>query len=83
MNAANCAAKLLCADIDIETYQKANKELQSRTASSNQTGKKRRITAKPQTDFVFSAPEMQYDDPYEQAEYLYSLIERTVVKWQK
>lgn len=69
--------------IDIETYQKANKELQSRTASSNQTGKKRRITAKPQTDFVFSAPEMQYDDPYEQAEYLYSLIERTVVKWQK
>ena len=28
-------------------------------------------------------PLTQYDDPYEQAQYLYSLIESKVVKWQK
>ena len=78
-----CGDEFYPAIIDIETYQKANKELQSRTEASNQTGKKRRITAKPQSDFWFSAPERQYDDPYEQAQYLYSLIESKVVKWQK
>jgi hypothetical protein len=28
-------------------------------------------------------PLEEHDDPYQQAEYLYSLIESKVVKWQK
>ncbi len=78
-----CGDDFYPAIIDIETYQKANTELQRRAASSNQTGRKRRSVPQPQKDFIFLPPERQYDDPYEQAQYLYSLIESKVVKWQK
>ena len=69
--------------IDADKFQEANRKLRSRSASANQTGKKRRSVPQPQTDFIFLPPEIHYDDPNEQAEYLYSLIESKVVKWQK
>ena len=78
-----CGDDFYPAIIDIETYQKAGSELQKRASDMNHIGKTRRTIPRPKTDFVFSAPEMQYDDPYEQAQYLYSLIESKVVKWQK
>ena len=69
--------------IDISTFHTANSELKRRADNKNQTGKTRRIMQKPETEFTFSPPLTQYDDPYEQAQYLYSLIERKVVKCQK
>ena len=69
--------------IDISTFHTANSELKRRADNKNQTGKTRRIMPKPETEFTFSPPLTQYDDPYEQAQYLYSLIESKVVKWQK
>ncbi len=77
--------------IDAEQFQKANQELKTRSASLRMMGRKRRTAAKPLTEFEMSVPEVHYDDPYQQAEYLYSLIESTagklleskVVKWQK
>ena len=69
--------------IDISTFHTANSELKRRADNKNQTGKIRRIMPKPETEFTFSPPLTQYDDPYEQAQYLYSLIESKVVKWQK
>ena len=69
--------------IDISTFHTANSELKRRADNKNQTGKTRRIMPKPETEFTFSPPLTKYDDPYEQAQYLYSLIESKVVKWQK
>ena len=69
--------------IDISTFHTANSELKRRADNKNQTGKTRRIIPKPETEFTFSPPQTQYDDPYRQAEYLYGLIESKVVKWQK
>lgn len=69
--------------IDAATFQKATEELKKRAADINHTGKTRRTTPKPQTEFMFGSPKIHYDDPYEQAEYLYSLIESKVVKCQK
>ncbi len=69
--------------IERATFQAANKELKRRTASMKQTGKTRRKIPKPETEFMLSSPQMHYDDPYKQAEYLYSLIESKVVKCQK
>jgi len=78
-----CGDDFYPAIIDISTFHTANSELKRRADNKNQTGKTRRIVPKPETEFTFSPPLTQYDDPYEQAQYLYSLIESKVVKWQK
>ena len=78
-----CGDDFYPAIIDISTFHTANSELKRRADNKNQTGKTRRIMPKPETEFTFSHPLTQYDDPYEQAQYLYSLIESKVVKWQK
>ena len=78
-----CGDDFYPAIIDISTFHTANNELKRRADNKNQTGKTRRIIPKPETEFTFSPPLTQYDDPYEQAQYLYSLIESKVVKWQK
>ena len=78
-----CGDDFYQAIIDISTFHTANSELKRRADNKNQTGKIRRIMPKPETEFTFSPPLTQYDDPYEQAQYLYSLIESKVVKWQK
>lgn len=79
----NCGDDFYPAIIDISTFHTANSKLKRRADNKNQTGKTRRIMPKPETEFTFSPPLTQYDDPYEQARYLYSLIESKVVKWQK
>ena len=78
-----CGDDFYPAIIDISTFHTANSELKRRADNKNQTGKTKRIMPKPETEFTFSPPLTQYDDPYEQAQYLYSLIESKVVKWQK
>ena len=78
-----CGDDFYPAIIDISTFHTANSELKRRADNKNQTGKTRRIIPKPETEFTFSPPLTQYDDPYRQAEYLYGLIESKVVKWQK
>lgn len=78
-----CGDDFYPAIIDISTFHTANSELKRRADNKNQTGKTRRIIPKPEKEFTFSHPLTQYDDPYEQAQYLYSLIESKVVKWQK
>ena len=78
-----CGDDFYPAIVDISTFHTANSELKRRADNKNQTGKTRRIIPKPETEFTLSAPQTQYDDPYEQAQYLYSLIESKVVKWQK
>ena len=78
-----CGDDCYPAIIDRSTFHTANSELKRRADNKNQTGKTRRIMPKPETEFTFSPPLTQYDDPYEQAQYLYSLIESKVVKWQK
>ena len=78
-----CGDDFYPAIIDISTFHTANSELKRRADNKNQTGKTKRIMPKPETEFTFSPPLTQYEDPYEQAQYLYSLIESKVVKWQK
>ena len=50
--------------MDISTFHTANSELKRRADNKNQTGKTRRIIPKPETEFTFSPPQTQYDDPY-------------------
>ena len=69
--------------IDSDTFHRANCELKRRAANKKQTGKSRREIPVPESEFTVSPPQTHYSDPYEQAEYLYSLIESKVVKWQK
>ena len=78
-----CGDDFYPAIIDADKFQTANRELKRRTASMNRTGRTRKTIPKPQTEFILSQPQMQNDDPYKQAEYLYSLIESKVVKWEK
>ena len=78
-----CGDDFYPAIIDAAVFHKAKNELKRRADNKNQTGKTRRKIPKPETDFTFSPPLTQYNDPYEQAQYLYSLIESKVVKWQK
>jgi hypothetical protein len=78
-----CGDDFYPAIIDISTFHTANNELKRRADNKNQTGKTRRKIPKPETEFTFSPPLTQYNDPYRQAEYLYGLIESKVVKWQK
>lgn len=69
--------------IDEATFQTANEELKRRASNMNLVGKKRRIIPKPQTEFIMGTPQRHYDDPYKQAEYLYTLIESKVKLCQK
>ena len=78
-----CGDDFYPAIIDAAVFHRAKSELKQRADNKNQTGKTRRIIPKPETEFTFSPPQTQYNDPYEQAQYLYSLIERKVVKCQK
>ena len=78
-----CGDDFYPAIIDTAVFQRAKSELKQRADHKNQTGKTRRIIPKPETEFTFSPPQTQYDDPYRQAEYLYGLIESKVVKCQK
>ncbi len=58
--------------ISRQTFTKANAEL-IRRAEKHGSGK--RLKAPPvYTEFALAEPEMQYDDPIAQAEYMYSLI---------
>ena len=58
--------------ISRQTFTKANAEL-IRRAEKHGGGK--RLKAPPvYTEFTLSEPDMQYDDPITQAEYMYSLI---------
>lgn len=78
-----CGDDFYPAIIDAAVFHRANSELKRRADNKNQTGKTRRKSPVPETEFTFSPTQTQYDDPYEQAQYLYSLIESKVVKWQK
>ena len=78
-----CGDDFYPAIIDAAVFHKAKNELKRRADNKNQTGTTRRKIPKPETEFTFSPPLTQYDDPYRQAEYLYGLIESKVVKWQK
>ena len=69
--------------IEKEMLQRAKEEIKRRAAALNRNGKTRRVKPVPQSDFVMGKPLEDYDDPYQKAEYLYSLIESKVVKWQK
>jgi hypothetical protein len=78
-----CGDDFYPAIIDSDTFHRANCELKRRAANKKQTGKSRRKIPVPESEFTVSPPQTHYSDPYEQAEYLYSLIESKVVKWQK
>lgn len=78
-----CGDDFYPAIIEHEIFRKAGNELKRRAANKNQTGKTRRTRVKPQAEFSITPPLTHYDDPYEQAQYIYSLIESKVVKWQK
>ncbi|HOO06620.1 MAG TPA: hypothetical protein PLH83_09065 [Ruminococcus sp.] len=55
-----------------QTFTKANAELIRR---AEKHGGRKRLKAPPvYTEFTLAEPEMQYDDPIAQAEYMYSLI---------
>ena len=51
-----CGDDFYPAIIDIETYQKADAELQKRASDMNHIGKTRRIIPKPETEFTLSQP---------------------------
>lgn len=61
--------------IDEETFNAVEEERQRREKALGRTKRKRRSsTAKILTEFSYSKPEMKYPDPFQQAEYIYSLI---------
>lgn len=63
--------------IDQQTYDKAQAERQRRAEKLGRTNRKKQPpdTRKPPTRFRLAAPEQNYDNPKQQAEYLYSLVE--------
>ncbi len=65
--------------IDQETFNAIEAERQRRASALGLDHRKRRTSkARIYTRFTISKPEMQYDDPYMQVEYIYSLIESVV-----
>ena len=64
--------------IDKETFVKANAEWNRRAAEMNRIGRTRKKIPQPQTKFTMGQQNFHYDDPVQQAEYLYSLIESKV-----
>ena len=63
--------------IDQQTYARAQAERLRRAQVLGRTNRKKQPpdTRKPPTRFKLAAPEQAHDDPKQQAEYLYSLIE--------
>lgn len=64
--------------IDEDTFRRANDELNRRAAEMNRIGRTYRKQPVPQTEFTFTPQNLHFDDPFQQAEYLYSLIESKV-----
>ena len=61
--------------IDEETFNAVETERQKREKALGRTRLKRRTSdAVIRTEFSFTKPEMKYSDPFQQAEYAYSLI---------
>ena len=61
--------------IDDETFNAVEVERQRREKALGRTKRKRRTSdAVIHTEFSFTKPEMKYTDPFQQAEYAYSLI---------
>ena len=61
--------------IDAHTFQLANAELNRRAEKMNRLGKTRRKKPVIHKNFIMNAPSEHYENPAEQAEYMYSLIE--------
>ena len=65
--------------LDKETYDRANAEWQHRADVMQRLGKTRRKPVCPQTKFLLELPqqipELDRNTPFQQAEYLYHLIE--------
>lgn len=63
--------------IDQQTYDRAQAERLRRAQVLGRTNRKKQSpdTRKPPSRFKLAAPEQSCDDPKQQAEYLYSLIE--------
>ena len=61
--------------IDAHTFQLANAELNRRAEKMNRLGKTRRKKPVIHKNFIMNAPSEHYENPTEQAEYMYSLIE--------
>ena len=61
--------------IDAHTFQLANVELKRRAEKMNRLGKTRRKKPVIHKNFIMNAPSEHYENPAEQAEYMYSLIE--------
>lgn len=64
--------------IDEETFTKANAELYRRAAEMHRVGKTSRKEPVVYTEFVFEPQQFHYENPFQQAEYIYSLIESRV-----
>ncbi len=63
-----------------ETFDKAESEKQRRAEALGRLNRKKDKPAQTApAHFHFEKPEKSYDDPALQAEYLYSLIERSVI----
>jgi hypothetical protein len=69
--------------IDKALFRKVNAEIRKRSAECSQLEKTRRHSPAPLQDFVLGISSEQFNDPYEQAEYIYSLIESKVISCQK
>ena len=61
--------------LDKETYARANAEWQHRADVMQRLGKTRRKPVCPQTKFLLELPELIGNTPFQQAEYLYHLIQ--------
>lgn len=66
--------------IDEHTFQLANAELRNRAERMNRLGKTRRKKSVIYKNFILNTPTKCYENPVEQAEYMYSLIESDEVK---
>ena len=62
------------------TFHLANAELKNRAVKMNRLGKTRRKKPVIHKNFIMNTPAEHYENPAEQAEYIYSLIESNEVK---
>jgi hypothetical protein len=83
MRPCYCGDDFYPAIIDKATFRKVNAEIRKRSAECSQLGKTRRHSPAPLSEFIIGMQSEQFDDPYEQAEYIYSLIESKVISCQE
>lgn len=69
--------------IDEATFRNAQAEILKRAAACHQLGKTRKTKPVALKEFIMGSPLEQLEGPYEQAEYVYSLIESKVTSCQK